>query len=288
MPDDELHEAVQTLEAIRRQVWSSKTAIESALNGAFRAITTHLGPMSRGAVPAQVSQALPVHQIAMQRAAGTMRDTADAALATEVAALTDLIPVLDPVVPDTVRYADSSHLRIAPMSVTIRTPEQGEGPTCSFHSTMAAISQVKGRMVLRSVQRDAHESHVVVSVGGEKYVVDERLPMYPDDDILVFGGSDDDSVLIAYLEKAWAHRRGGYETMGAYPADVFSWFTGRPAEFDAIANLSSSELRRLATDPGTPLVASHRLERPQRRPTSVERRTHDLADRYQVADAGAH
>ncbi|HEY9411605.1 MAG TPA: hypothetical protein VIP77_18645 [Jiangellaceae bacterium] len=196
MPDDDLHEAVQTLEAIRQRVWSTRTAIDSAVNGSFKAINHNVQDASTWPPPARVRRALGLHQLAMQRAAGTMRDAADAALAAEVAALTDLIPVPDPAIPDTVRYASSSHLRIAPMSVTVRTPEQGDGPTCSFHSAMAAISQVKGRMVLRTVRRDAHAGHVMVSVGDETYVLDERLPMYPDDDILVFGATDDDSALI--------------------------------------------------------------------------------------------
>ncbi len=144
-------------------------------------------------------------------------------------------------------YADASGRQIEPNHIGMDTPRQGGLGDCFLIASLCAIGKDDPGTLHGMVEQT--EDGYVVHAGNDSYVsralpIGNRPANSQGD---VYGHSDDGTVMVPIIEKAYAQHVGGYDVLGngGYPEDALEWLTGRTVSSAATAGVNDSDLRTM-------------------------------------------
>lgn len=136
-------------------------------------------------------------------------------------------PTVEPALPAGMHYVDVSHLPLRPDDLDIDSGREEDRGVCHLVAPLAAFAHRRRELLLNCVRLD--RGKIVVTVPGGQYRLEPTLPASDETGALTGIGMTGGHTLMAFVEKAFASKHGGYERVGAgmSPNQAMSGLGGR-------------------------------------------------------------
>lgn len=260
----------------------------SAFEGAQEELQALFNEIDQRLVTALGSTAMPARTSLTRRWRTTQKhfprwiDEVAAPFEREIRAVRGMLVRDDPPLTSLLRYVPAAKVTTSATPSDKAFARQLWKPNCAWHAAVNAML-LAAPWVRQSVRHDVARGLVVVSVGEDVYTLYDTLPVDRRTGRLAWGRTTDGSPLVPFLQKAWTVHAGGYPNLRPVdPAVVMRWLSGKPTRWSTIADLTSDELRELATDRSVPAVFGTPKE--HEGDLHAYLRLHDLQNKYGVHD----